>query len=147
MPVETGMTPDDPDDVLAGAAEAAQASAPPPAEVASVEVLTAEQAAATGSPFVEVRGRRFNLRPKVPGMLLMQLSKAQTDLRAPGAADDPAKQAAALAKASDAITKLVVEAERHDFIEWCEDAEPSLEMVELMGFVGEMMTAITGRPT
>lgn len=146
MPVETGMSPDDPDDVLAGAAEAAQASAPPPSEVASVEVLSAEQAAAAGNPVVEIRGRTFRLRSSVPGMLLLELSKAQSNLQAPGAAADPAKQAAALAKTGDAITKLVVAEERNDFIEWCEDAEPPLEMVELMGYIGKMMTEITGRP-
>lgn len=147
MPVETGMIPDDDaEDVLAGAAQAGASSGPPP-EVASVEVLAAEVAAVDGAPTVTVRDRVFRLRSKVPGMLLMQLSKAQTDLAAPGALQDSGKQAAALAKTSDAITKLVVGEERSDFIEWCEDAEPPMEMPELMSLVGEMMVAITGRPT
>lgn len=146
--VNTGMIPDDEtDDVLAGATTAAPA--PPPPEVAGIEVLAAEQEASGEDtrPFVDVRGKRFFLRSKVPGMLLMQLSKAQTDLQAKGASLDTNRQAAAIAKTSDALTKLVVEEQRTDFIEHCEDIDPPIEMGELMGLVGEMMVAITGRPT
>lgn len=163
MPVETGMIPDAEADAMAQEAardEAAAVSDPtvlavteptgptgPPPEVASVDVLAAEAAAAEGRPFVDVRGRRFHLRPKVPGMLLMQLSKSQTDLSSYGADTDPVRQAAALAKASDALTKLVVAEERQDFIDWCEDVDPPVEMPELMALVGKMMEVISGRPT
>lgn len=164
MPVNTGVTPDDVaikvvnangdaqdlltaeegDDVLAGANEAEQGI--PPAEVASVDVVAAEL---TGTEVkqVDVRGKKFKVRSAVPGMLILQLTKAQTVLQAPGAEADPIRQAQALATTHDAITKLVAPDDRANFIEWCEDVEPPMDMEEVMGLVGTMMEAITGRPT
>lgn len=145
LPIPAGGPVQDPS--LLGGAQQRSASSPPPPEVASVDVLAAEAAAADDLPTVLVRDRVFRLRSKVPGMLLMQLSKAQSDLQAPGALANPNKQAKALATTNDAVTKLVAAEDRDDFIEFCEDAEPPMEMTELMGLVGEMMTAITGRPS
>jgi len=156
VPVETGMVPDDQvdtgmvpaaDDPPGGAA--APTSSGPPPEVASVEVLEAEVANTEpgNNPVLRVRGETFKLRKKVPGMLLMQMSKAQTDLGSPGIDESFERQARALSKISDVVTKLVSAEDRERFIEWSEDVEPELDMEAMMGLVNEMMEEITGRPT
>lgn len=158
MPVETGMIPDDEvqtgmvpesDDVLDGASTGSDSTGPPPDEIASVDVIAAETEANEdgGSPVLRVQGEVFKLRSKVPGMLLMQLSKAQNDIQSANAETDFIKQSKALGKISDVITKLIAADDRDRFIEWAEDTDPPLEITDLMGFVGEMMTEITGRPT
>lgn len=144
MAVNTGMVPDD-DDVLADAGQTK--ATPPPAEIASVDVLAAEKAATEGTPTIPVRGQVFRLRSKIPGMLLLQLTRAQQDIQSPGGMEDPVKQSRVLATTFDTITKLVVGEDRDAFINWCEDAEPPLEMVEITSLLSEMMTEITGRPT
>jgi hypothetical protein len=158
MPVETGMIPDDEvqtgmvpesDDVLDAASTGSGSTGPPPDEIASVDVIVAEAAANEdgGSPVLKTRGEVFALRSKVPGMLLMQLSKAQADITSANAETDFVKQSKALVKISDVITKLIAAEDRDRFIEWSEDTDPPLEMADLMELVGEMMTEITGRPT
>lgn len=145
MPVDNGMIPDDDTDGVLAAAEAAAAPSGPPPEVASVEVLTAEEAARNGSPQVEVRGRMFRLLPEIPGMLLLQLTLAQKKVRnSPNKTD---YQVDALAATGDLICSLVIEDEREEFIEACVHAQPTLGMEELMGMMRQMMEEITGRPT
>lgn len=135
-----------PDEVL----DAAESPNVPPPEVAGLAVLEAEQQAQKPDthPVVVVRGKTFRLRRKIPGMLLLKLTKTQVEVSRPAMQADAVAQAQALSASYDAMVKLVLPEEQDAFVEWCEDAEPEIEMSELMQDVlKQMMEAVTGHPT
>jgi len=147
MPVNTGMTADEDaaTDVLIEVEDESK-GAPPPGTVAGLDAIDNEPAADEIRK-IKVRDREFTLRSSLPGMLLMRLTKKQMELSKPGAVNDPMKQAEALSATGDMISKLVVEAEREDFIDYLEDVDPPVEVTELMKLMQEMTERVTGRPT
>lgn len=146
MPANTGFIPDE--DVVPSAPTA---TGPPPT-VAGLDAVAAEppsnpsaEGGVADAPFVDVRDRRFTLRSAIPGMLLMRLTDTQVKLQRAG--NDQRRQLEALAMTGETIAKLVVEAERDDFIEYLETTEPPIETKEVSDLVRKMMEAVTGRPT
>ena len=159
MPVETGMVPDDeiPVDEKSGAS-------PPPPAVAGLEVVAAEAGAADaeGPPVVEIRStqrfdaegnqldnppRKFALRAKIPGMLIMDLAQKQARVSSTQNEVDQANLFAALGQS---IQMLVVEDQRQDFLDHLIAVDPPIGIEELVGedgIIGKMMVAVTGRPT
>lgn len=147
MPVNTGRVPDE---MVDGETD----NPALPESVAGLAPLAAEveakETAATTGLFVEVRDQRFRLRSALPGMLIMDLADKQSKLK--GGVGDQQSQAAVFAALGRSMTYLIVAEEREAFSEFLIDAEPPIEIEELIGgddggVLGRMMEAVSGRPT
>lgn len=165
MPVQTGYVPDD--ELPVG--DEKETATPPPAEVAGLEVVAREPGTpdVTGNtpdvPHVLIRStqrfdretkeplpnpdRRFNLRPEVPGMLVMDLAAKQARV---STTENEVDQANLFAALGDSIRMLVVEEERQAFTDHLIAVDPPIGIEELVGgegIIGKMMQAVTARPT
>jgi hypothetical protein len=148
MPVNTGRVPDE----IVGDGDGDNPELPE--SVAGLAPLAAEveakAAAADGGLFVEVRDHKFRLRSALPGMLIMDLADKQSKLK--GGVGDQQSQAAVFAALGRSMTFLVVAEERESFAEFLIEAEPPIEIDELIGgedggVLGRMMEVVSGRPT
>lgn len=170
MPVQTGYVPDD---EMPVSDDQKDVAVPPPAQVAGLDVVANEPTTLTGDekppppPHVVIRstqrfGRdeatgervalpnpdaRFELRSKVPGMLIMDLASKQARVTS---IEDEVAQANLFAALGQSIQMLVVETDRQRFTDHLIAVDPPIELEELVGedgIIGKMMEAVTARPT
>lgn len=105
---------------------------------------------------LDVRGRSFRLRNGIPGVLVGRITKtaqAMSTLKLEGrdpktfTVSERDKVQGAIVAAFDGLTKLVVEDERDEFIDWCEDVDPVLTDREQGELLSKALETISGRPT
>lgn len=151
----------------------AAAPEPPPAEVASTDVLANEPDAPNedgtpkGPPTVTVRDREFRLRTAVPSTLLGRFASIAREAQrwekklpkiegvdavtienpTPQQAEALTKIMGLQAQSYDALSNLIDAEDREDFQDWCDTVDPPIEGPEQQDIIRDVMMAISGRPT